>query len=355
MKCDACCRPHLDSVDSANTPRPSPETLDRVALKRPWAGARADHNPCGNAHTNIDLHTRTLCGGLHSQRAFAAYIQHITRRTHETPIALHRRITFVAIGLLGCAAAEELGARALSVPLWEVDNPILPLPTSPLGIDDKLTDCQSRRHQSESVSAAGCSTTNGFRPTARLPAQAATVRNTRFLNRLRYRLEFADRKGGRKAPSFINQAWALNPRSSGMAARSRSKSKRSARWRIRFEMGHTHAAILRRSRPTATLRSLNRRSGLKITNGRMAKAIADYERTRLSGNSPWDRWKRGGDENAVAEEVKKGDALFFFGKAACSQCHLGQNFADGLFHNVGVGWDPTTDVQGRRPLRGDQG
>jgi cytochrome c peroxidase len=75
-----------------------------------------------------------------------------------------------------------------------------------------------------------------------------------------------------------------------------------------------------------------------ITKERVAKAIADYERTRMSGNSPWDRWKRNKDQAAVSAEVKRGDELFF-GKAECNQCHLGQNFTDSLFHNLGIGWD----------------
>jgi cytochrome c peroxidase len=81
----------------------------------------------------------------------------------------------------------------------------------------------------------------------------------------------------------------------------------------------------------------------EITNERVAKAIADYERTRMSGNSAWDQWKYGGDESAVSDRVKKGDELFF-GKGACSQCHLGQNFTDSLFHNLGIGWDPETET-----------
>jgi cytochrome c peroxidase len=80
----------------------------------------------------------------------------------------------------------------------------------------------------------------------------------------------------------------------------------------------------------------------EITAERVAKALADYERTRMSGNSPWDRWKYGRDEKAVSDLVKKGDELFF-GKAGCNQCHLGQNFTDSSFHNIGVGWDPETE------------
>ena len=74
---------------------------------------------------------------------------------------------------------------------------------------------------------------------------------------------------------------------------------------------------------------------------RVTKAIADYERTRMSGNSPWDKWRKGGDTNAVSQEVKRGHELFF-GNAFCNNCHLGQNFTDSKFHNLGVGWDAKT-------------
>jgi cytochrome c peroxidase len=78
-----------------------------------------------------------------------------------------------------------------------------------------------------------------------------------------------------------------------------------------------------------------------ITPARVAQAIADYERTRLSGNSPWDRWRRYRDESAVSNEVKRGHRLFF-GRAGCNQCHIGGNFTDSSFHNIGIGWNAAT-------------
>jgi len=77
----------------------------------------------------------------------------------------------------------------------------------------------------------------------------------------------------------------------------------------------------------------------EITKERVAQAIADYERTRMSGNSPVDRWQTARDDTAVSAEVKLGYELFF-GKAECNQCHLGENFTDSSFHNLGIGWDP---------------
>ena len=37
--------------------------------------------------------------------------------------------------------------------------------------------------------------------------------------------------------------------------------------------------------------------------------------------------------------AKVGHGLFF-DKANCVQCHVGSNFTDSGFHNIGIGWDP---------------
>ena len=80
-----------------------------------------------------------------------------------------------------------------------------------------------------------------------------------------------------------------------------------------------------------------------ITHERIASALSDYVRTRMSGNSPYDRWSYAGDARAVSEEAKRGSELFFF-SANCATCHAGFNFSDGRFHNIGVGWDPVTNT-----------
>ena len=73
----------------------------------------------------------------------------------------------------------------------------------------------------------------------------------------------------------------------------------------------------------------------------MATRIADYERTRMSGNSAYDRWRYAKEDNAMSRAVQQGYELFF-NKARCNQCHVGDNFTDNNFHNLGVGWDPKT-------------
>ena len=79
----------------------------------------------------------------------------------------------------------------------------------------------------------------------------------------------------------------------------------------------------------------------EITQERVASALSDYVRTRMSGNSPYDRWTYAGERDAISEEAKRGSELFFF-SASCATCHAGFNFSDGRFHNIGVGWDPLT-------------
>ena len=66
----------------------------------------------------------------------------------------------------------------------------------------------------------------------------------------------------------------------------------------------------------------------------IARAIATFERTAVSGEAPFDRWIEG-DESAISEQAKRGFDLFN-GTAACAKCHSGWNFTDNGFHDTGV-------------------
>jgi cytochrome c peroxidase len=87
--------------------------------------------------------------------------------------------------------------------------------------------------------------------------------------------------------------------------------------------------------------------GQGITRENILKAIATYERTVVSGWSPFDRWVDG-EQAAVSESVKRGFGLFT-GKAGCSSCHSGWNFTDNKFHDIGL---ETEDI-GRAKLEPD--
>jgi cytochrome c peroxidase len=75
-----------------------------------------------------------------------------------------------------------------------------------------------------------------------------------------------------------------------------------------------------------------------LTIATIAKAIAAYERTLLSGNSPFDRFINGND-NAITDAQRRGWELFR-GKAGCIDCHKysadNPFFSDFKFHNTGA-------------------
>ncbi len=70
----------------------------------------------------------------------------------------------------------------------------------------------------------------------------------------------------------------------------------------------------------------------------MAKALAAFERTRLSTEAPFDRFLRG-DQKALNDSQQRGWA-FFTGKARCASCHTYDAalplFGDNRFHNTGL-------------------
>jgi len=66
----------------------------------------------------------------------------------------------------------------------------------------------------------------------------------------------------------------------------------------------------------------------------IAKAIATFERTIVSGQAPFDRWVAG-DESAISNAAKRGFKLFE-SKGHCSTCHSGYRFTDDGFHNIGL-------------------
>ena len=73
----------------------------------------------------------------------------------------------------------------------------------------------------------------------------------------------------------------------------------------------------------------------------IGQAIASYERSLLSANSSFDRWRYGGDSKAMTAQEVQGFRLFT-GRAQCFSCHtIGEKsalFTDNGFHNTGIGW-----------------
>jgi cytochrome c peroxidase len=67
----------------------------------------------------------------------------------------------------------------------------------------------------------------------------------------------------------------------------------------------------------------------------LAVALAAFERSLETSESPFDRWKFYQDPHAVNDAVKRGFVVFN-NKGKCIQCHFGSNFALDGFRNIGL-------------------
>jgi cytochrome c peroxidase len=79
-----------------------------------------------------------------------------------------------------------------------------------------------------------------------------------------------------------------------------------------------------------------------ITMEKVTKAIASFERTVISGNSPFDRFQYGKEKKALSASAQRGLAIFKDPKRGnCAVCHTVDDthalFTDNKFHNIGVG------------------
>lgn len=85
----------------------------------------------------------------------------------------------------------------------------------------------------------------------------------------------------------------------------------------------------------------------EITAARIGKAIATYERTLLSDQTPWDAFMAG-DQNAMTANQVQG--WNFFNQSLCSRCHRPPLFTDDQFHNIGL--RPAAEDLGREDITG---
>jgi cytochrome c peroxidase len=99
-----------------------------------------------------------------------------------------------------------------------------------------------------------------------------------------------------------------------------------------------------------------------LTLKHIVQAIASFERTLISGRSPFDRYVFDDDRTALSDSAKRGMALFYSARIGCAQCHSGINFtgaivyeghaqAQALFANTGL---YNLDARGAYPAS-DQG
>ncbi|OGW68269.1 MAG: cytochrome-c peroxidase [Nitrospirae bacterium RIFCSPLOWO2_02_FULL_62_14] len=153
-------------------------------------------------------------------------------------------------------------------------------------------------------------------------------------------------KGGRSAPASLNRLFSKTQFWDGRAATLEEQSIGPFTNPIEHGFAN-HDEMVAKMKKIGGYRKLFKQVfDEEITMAGVGKAIASFQRTILSGNSPADRFDQGGDEKAISPEAQKGLVLFRE-KARCTKCHSGFNFTDEKFHNLGIGWDTGTVDLGR--------
>jgi len=145
-------------------------------------------------------------------------------------------------------------------------------------------------------------------------------------------------QGGRSAPAAINRAFSKVQFWDGRAATLEDQSVGPFTNPVEHGFVDYSEMLAKMNKIEGYKSEFKKVFGTEITMEGVGKAIASFQRTIVSGNSPFDRFEIGKDEKAISEPAKRGLALFR-GKARCAICHSGFNFSDESFHNLGVGWD----------------
>lgn len=158
--------------------------------------------------------------------------------------------------------------------------------------------------------------------------------------------------GGRNAPTIINRAFSREQFWDGRAGSLEEQLKLPLINPTEMAMP-SHELLVKKVADIKGYRSWFKRVFAREVNiDDLAKAIAAFERTVVSGNARYDEFKAG-DQQALNEAEKRGLELFE-GKARCSQCHNGPNFTDERYHNLGVDWDTVRVDLGRFNFTGKE-
>lgn len=105
-----------------------------------------------------------------------------------------------------------------------------------------------------------------------------------------------------------------------------------------------HTALLQVIQQSKDYRSLVKEAyGLpikKLGTPHVANALANFQRTLVSGNSAFDRYQYGQDKSALSHSARQGLDIFQ-NQAKCASCHtIGGDsalFTDNKFHRLGIG------------------
>lgn len=156
-----------------------------------------------------------------------------------------------------------------------------------------------------------------------------------------------------------------------------------------IEMGNTHEVCVKTIRGIeGYVKQFERVFDEGVTIENIGKAIATFERAIVTNPAPWDyyqqletyknayaieeeyldeikeeepevyeqytEYKKASENHPISESAIRGGELFFSDKTGCTACHVGPNFTDEKYHNLGVGMDSEEPDLGRYAVTGEE-
>ena len=150
------------------------------------------------------------------------------------------------------------------------------------------------------------------------------------------------RLGQRNAPTILNAVYNKTQFWDGRAKTLEDQAALPIVNSIEMGQPNLNAAVTRIAAFDEYQQAFSRVFGRPIGGPDLLRAIASYERTLVSFNSPFDRFITG-DKNAIDAAAQRGWDLFNT-RARCNKCHAltetkrdATLFTDNDFHNIGIG------------------
>jgi cytochrome c peroxidase len=161
------------------------------------------------------------------------------------------------------------------------------------------------------------------------------------------------REGRRNTPTILNRAYGQSAFWDGRAE-TLEDQVRSAITGDRDLGLSMEEAVARVSADGVYAREFRTAFGAPVNETGIVQALATFVRSRLSGNSAFDRFLTG-DARALDAEERQGLELFS-ARAKCARCHAGPLLSDEAFHNTGVAWQDGRFLDpGRAAVTGREG
>jgi len=139
-------------------------------------------------------------------------------------------------------------------------------------------------------------------------------------------------KGNRNSPTIINAALQYRFFWDGRAKTAEEQITDPIENPIEMGSSWQHILLYLGSN-NEYISSFNQVYGVNPDRNLVIDAIAEFQKSLISYNSPFDQYLKG-DENAISPEAKEGYALFK--SYGCSQCHQGMNVGGNMFEKIGV-------------------